>query len=1505
MHIKNRYIKLLFKLFIIISILECIYLFAIPPILEQFANKDFISKILDKKTNAKLEYSNVKIKTHIKPQITLKAGKIKISNKEESNIFIDADNIDIKIHLLPLAKKKIDLNHLYANNIQINLEKDENGTYNFQKLFPSKQKKGIKTNFENSIIIIKNYKVSSIDEKLKQTVELSGQPLKIKSTKKDSLITIETKGQLKTDNIPSEFDVNLQTQYQFDKNFDKDSIVGNCFIYNLNLNPLLPFVQNYINADITKLDGIIDFIQLSATKDENKKSHIILNTMFNNIIFDKKGWKNYIIAKGENKFDTNIELYDNIIDVKSLNYKAKNVNIKSNGLIYINEKPELDIKVEVSDSKAENIAPLLPPCIPKQYRTLEKVKSYGVFGDIDAKVQVKGKIPQPDITGYVKGRNVHILDQSIRKLHKGTVNINFDKRILNMDILVELFENQKAEIKGYIHMFRDGVNNVTIKTTDNIDFPLAQKIVIPVSKVFNFQLGPIPEMNISSGKGIIDVNIKGSIDFVDINGYCNFDKARLTYNGLYGEIHNGRGRLDFNKDVIAFKSEKAFVKANPLSVEGKVRINKDLNFNISSNQAESKDILEIINNSELLKDVKEGLVIITKANGPTKLFVNIAAKIVPVPFGQPPLPPEEAFEDMRVKGSLYLLGNSCNIEGFRTPIDKIKGIVDFTETETHINSIEGISGTSPITISGKIINDIEAKIPDVDLTITSKSVNLKDTIKFLTESYLYPENYPDLSPLYQIASKHDLFFKYKAKSVDFLTDKAYAAMNFIEDNTDSSLKARSGRIIMENANVKVENINADLFDSTLKINGEVKKVDTLNPIYNLDINANNFNLENLNNPEQINIVPKEIKSILATFADYKGFADINVEIKQNVLNGIIKFTKPQFRHKTSNVPFSFDSFNIYLKNNQIILDNITAKIADMPFFGNFNISNIYKNPNINGYFTSKLTNNFIKEYLPAEIASKVSVIGDINIAGQINGTVDNINIQPKVTLHPDADVIIDGASLGEVTDKREFNGKINITNDKININKLDYIKYISSQNNTIYPIVFASIGGVLRITDNVVEPLELTLKTNKNLSAKVLNIFLKKPILQQGTFNCDLKYIFDKHTKTAKLKGNMDCRNLDIPLFDTLVKNIRLKADGNDINVHLFGFINDSKIYLDSVLKNNIYEKVQVHSLKITADQIDNDKLLRSLSKARQSMNTNSEIKNIDFSGIHVEKGFLDIKKLIVKSLIAENFTSEFYIDKNGIFSANDININVGQGNIQGKVSYDLTNSELKGIFELANVDSNYVAETLFDCKNQIYGNANGKIILETKGITEDEMIKNLNGFVFFDVSDGKMPKLGSLEYLLRASNIIKSGVTGFTINSILELLNLVKTGYFSNINGSCAIKDGIAQNIEIFSTGENLSLYIHGQYDISETHAEMEILGKLSRRISTIFGTLGNTSLNTFFKLIPGISMLDFSRKDFIEDVEKIPSFTNGDYESRTFQAIINGNINNSGYVQSFKWVK
>lgn len=1506
MYIKNRFIKSMFKIIVTIMVFECIYLFALPSLLNKIAADDSVYKYINNKSNANIEFLNPKFQTHIKPDITINLDKLIIQDKQKNNTILNAQNLKVRFSIFDLLRKRINVKYINSQNVNLYISCDEKGIFNFETIFSKDNKSPFHTVIKNNEINIDKYNITFEDKQLAKTISIDGSPF-ITKIKKNKTVSLITQGDVLDRNDKSGYDINLKTNLPFSKKLAENSVEGKCLIYNADLDMFAPYIKKYIDSNIKTLSGDINYFQLSTEKDEENKNKITINTTFNNLIFDKKDWVNHIIANGDNTFQTNIELEKNAINVKDMIFKAKNININAYGCINTEkDKPRLDINAKVENSRAENIASILPPNLVPQYKTIEKVKNYGVYGDIEADIKISGYIPQPDITGYVKGRNVHILDKSIHNLHKGTIDINFDKRILNMDILVDLFDNQKAKVNGYVYMFRDGINNVTVKTTDNIDFPLAQKIIIPISKVFNFQLGPIPEMDIKTGKGIIDINVKGSMDFVNINGYSYFHDASLFYNGLYGKVEKGIGRLDFKEDVVSFKSEKAYVKSNLLDINGKVKINDRLDFTVSSPNAEAKDLLEFINGSSLLKDVKDGLAVITDASGLTRISVNMKAKIVPVPFGHPPLPPEEAFEDMKVKGSLYMLGNSCYIEGFYTPIEKIKGIVDFTETLVNLNSIQGISGTSPITITGQIINDLETKIPDIDITITSKEVKLRDTIKFLTESYLYPENYPDLSNLYKIASKHDLYFKYKAKSIDFETDKAYAVMNFIPDNEDTPIKAKSGKIIMDKATVTVDNIKASLYDSDMLIHGKIFHVDTLNPIYNLGIQTNKFNLENLNDTSKINILPLELKNILDQFSKYKGIADIHLSVEKNMPKGHIFISGMNMIHKKTNAPFAFDDFYVYLKDNKILINNMTAKVSDMPLFGNLTISDYYSNPRISGYFTSKLTNNIIKIFLDEKFSQNLKLQGDIGFSSKINGTLNNILIEPKLILNQDADVAYGGINVGDVNEKREFSGKIHLLKDEILINNFEYIKYILSQNNKTNPVIFANASGKLRITpDNIIEPIEFKIKTNKNLPARILNILLKTPVLKQGTFNCDLQYKSDISNKKASLKGNMDCRNMDIPLFDTLVKHISINADNNIINLNLFGYVSDSKIKITSEIENNLLNKPKINLLNIYFDKIDRNKLFDNFAKIHKAMNTNNEIKNIDLSGLTLQNGHFEIKELIIKSLVTKNFTSDFSIDKNGILTANNMTIQIGQGNMKGTSSFDPNSTQITGEFELNNVDANYIAETLFEGKNQIYGNANGKMYLNTKGSTDNERIKNLSGLVFFDISDGRMPKLGSLEYLLRASNIIKSGITGFSLNNILELLNIVKTGYFSNIHGGCTIENGIAKDIEIYSKGENMSLYIHGNYDISKTNAELEILGKLSKRISTIFGKVGNASLNTFFRLIPGISMLDFGRKDFIEDVEKIPSFTTGDYESRIFQAIIDGNINESGYVQSFKWVK
>ena len=208
----------------------------------------------------------------------------------------------------------------------------------------------------------------------------------------------------------------------------------------------------------------------------------------------------------------------------------------------------------------------------------------------------------------------------------------------------------------------------------------------------------------------------------------------------------------------------------------------------------------------------------------------------------------------------------------------------------------------------------------------------------------------------------------------------------------------------------------------------------------------------------------------------------------------------------------------------------------------------------------------------------------------------------------------------------------------------------------------------------------------------------------------------------------------------------------------------------------------------------------------------------------------------------------------------------------------------------------------MFDLNNQIYGDLTGEINLSCNGADFNHCMQTLNGNAIFNVKDGKMPKLGSLEYLLKAGNLVKSGFTGVSINGIIDLLAPSKTGEFSDIYGAIRIKDGVARNIEITTKGENLSLFVGGTYNFATSIADMEVLGILSRKISTMFGPIGNVSINTLFNVIPGV---DLSKDSSILDkINKIPGIELSNKAFRKFIAEIKGNINGEDYVTSFKWI-
>ena len=290
-----------------------------------------------------------------------------------------------------------------------------------------------------------------------------------------------------------------------------------------------------------------------------------------------------------------------------------------------------------------------------------------------------------------------------------------------------------------------------------------------------------------------------------------------------------------------------------------------------------------------------------------------------------------------------------------------------------------------------------------------------------------------------------------------------------------------------------------------------------------------------------------------------------------------------------------------------------------------------------------------------------------------------------------------------------------------------------------------------------------------------------------------------------------------------------------------------------------------------------------------------------DIKQLVIKKGEISADKIQVRNINANNFNAELKITNKHLFDVNKFKFDIAEGLVFGSFNTDLNNKSSKLDINLKNANAAIMSEALFDLKGQVFGSVNGHFNLACN--TQSDCFKTLSGAGDFNIKDGRMPKLGSLEYLLKAGNLIKGGFTGLSINGLIDLVTPLKTGNFESIYGDINIKDGKAESINVYSKGNDLNMYMKGQYDISSSIANMQIFGSISKSATSVFSKVKNASLNTLLNTIPGIS--DNKEKLLLQnEISKIPNIHNADI-FRIFTVDIDGDINGNDYVRSFRWVK
>lgn len=713
----------------------------------------------------------------------------------------------------------------------------------------------------------------------------------------------------------------------------------------------------------------------------------------------------------------------------------------------------------------------------------------------------------------------------------------------------------------------------------------------------------------------------------------------------------------------------------------------------------------------------------------------------------------------------------------------------------------------------------------------------------------------------------------------------------------SPIKNTSGEInLAVNLKGKVKNINDFKLNKTVILAGNIKLLGN-----NILLSDLNIPLKNLSGV--IKFKDKDADFDLYSFVE-KSKILIKGRIKNNKLYSKIKLDDIAFAY--FNIPAKIFSGSLEINDDKLTLYKINAALDLMPILIDGYATDIFKNPKFNVYINSKPTQRFIEKYINKNAIYPLKVKGDIIYSARIIGTKDSLHTLAEASLGEDSSIYYMGATLGDTSSPIRIFLDTNVAKNVVKINNFQYDKLISSQNGRDFISTQLNAKGLIKVNKNDIVLNGFTVRTQNPTDAKIFNMLFKKPLIKQGLFSSNI--LINGSISSPKMLGTLNFTGVDIPLLDTTVKDISLDFIPNNIDIKAKGEIFSNKIVVFSDMENRLIPPYVLSNLDIYLGNLDVNEIAKRISKfeIKNNMKGLEEPKqDVDITNLVIKNAKLKADSVFVKNIFAKNLTADFSLNENLLFSLDNFKFDIAEGSVNGDFKYNFLNAKTSLDISADKVNANSIADTLFDLPNQIYGSLTGQVDLTCNGKNHKTCMDTLGGSGGFRVIDGRMPKLGSMEYLLKAANLVKSGITGITINSLVELVTPLKTGEFENINGNFYIDSGIANSIQIFSKGKDLSLFLTGTYNFSTLVADMEVFGRISKKISNALGPVGNTSLNTLFNTIPGLNLDENNKAEFIKNFNKIPGFELNDKTFRIFSAEIYGDINGDNYVQSFKWVE
>ena len=1449
-----------FKLAVLIPLAFLIILILSFLILKNFFAYSIVENNFLNMTGLKLELVNPKTTFDFKFNLVLKSDFINVYDKNKTKKFICLKNPEVAFKPLGFLFKKVNFKKLNFEEVKITLKRNDKGEVDLINSLDEDFKKNLKNlNNEKFNLTRLNSKINDFEfvfednYKTKTLTKFHLNQNEIVISKKSSLFKILQKGTVEvnynSNKQISDYNLFIQSKYPFN-NINSKDLITDVSLKNINLFLFNDLAKKYISNDISQFLGNIN-LTLKTSKENSLQN---LNLEIKNLALKLNDNRLIIPYKNSITLNSFFNLDKSILNLDSFEIKSNNLCLNIFGEIskIFSKKPETDLNISIKNTQLNNFTYLLPDnLIFYRPQGIPNLKKANFFATFDGDLNLKSFMPV-DINGKVKVSNIHIPNYP-KPYIQNDVNLTFIKDKMNVFARIYTPQNEYVAIDGVSNLDNSLYGKYFVKSTKKIDLDFAQKYLVPVQQIIGFNIGPVPIMKIN-GYGNIDIKTKGTLKDAQIFGNFEAYSANATLNGLATKLTNGDCKLVFDNRDLIFKEVRGKTNGADFLLTGKGNTKGEVELNAKISNARTSQLLDIFKNSTVSKPYSFLVKDIAAVSGISSIDINLKGTIAD--YETP-----ELLNALALNGRAEFKNNKIILNN-KLETKNLNGFLEFGESqngifETNINNSKFNVQFSSKDNLNKIINGEDI---DFKSEIFSNKIAFYDIFneaKKLTINSVQLEKYlKDIKPF-------NVYFKTKISSkgkinlnnINFQNIKNSGYIIGLNSSQNKDIIFKSGLIKINNDVLNFDNFKLQAFNGSLEASGKVYDIFSSKPKGDLGINLKNINLEKLNR-----IIPK-------------------IQFENSIL-------------KSGNIHFSGDDLKI---------GSLNIDYNSMPIFLNARVKNLYTNKFIQSDFSTiideKTSDLIINPYLTYPLKIK----GEVPIKGSFKGTNSNYSIDFLAKVPKNSDVYFLGSNLGDVNYDREISGLVSINDNIAKISDFKILKYIQNQNSKTYPLDMLKVDGQIVENENQLFYKNLKFKTQTPLNVRVLNLIFKKSLLKKGNFECSI--LLNGNTKKPQIDGNLQLQDLDIPLYDTQINNINFNISKKYIDGVILAKNSKSDVKINLRALNNFEAPYILEKISVSSNYFNIMEVLNSLTTPTQQktdITQKSEI-SIKPEDIIIKEGDFDFQNVIYDKINAKNLKGKFSYTNN-VFDLKNIFLDIANGEVKGKGKYNLPLKKLDIAANMQDCDANILTKQFLNLQGQIFGKVNGSLILSTKNLDSMDVIKNTSSNVKFSINNGKMPKLGSLEYLLRAGNLIKNGILGLSLNNLIEVLTPYKTGEFEKISGEIKVKNAKIENLEIMSKGKNLSLFLEGNYNILENLADIKIYGKLSQNISNALGAIGNASISQF---INSVVQKQKTNKDeeFYKNASKIPSIEIENPEPRYFKVRVLGDINKENYIKSFNW--